>query len=177
MLAGRGRKGIYPHVRPGGRRFDGSRLEQEMTGTLDTTPLDAALAAAIRRYVEAQRRSVATAPRRLERIMLLRRLGLDDAALGQALAAKDARRLPEPLRALIGERIAVELRRLSRQARGGDSRYDINRHIAARRLSNWLEGARDPDEEAADHRTGGRVLNARFARRRKGAAAGRRRSG
>jgi hypothetical protein len=147
-----------------------------MTGTLDTTPLDAALAAAIRRYVEAQRRSVATAPRRLERVMLLLRLGLDDAMLGQALAATDASRLSEPLRVLIGERVAVELRRLSRQARGGDSRYDINRHIAVRRLANWLEGAPDTDEDAADRRTGGRVLNARFARCRKGAAAGRRRS-
>ena len=136
-----------------------------MAGTLDTAPLDAALAAAIRRYVEAQRRALAAEPRRLATIMSLRRMGLDEPALRDALAADEVTRLPGPLRDRIRERVAVELGRLSRQARGGDSRYDINRHIAARRLANWLEGREDAGG-ATDERVAGRILNARFARRR-----------
>lgn len=141
-----------------------------MAGTLDTAPLDAALAAAIRRYVEARRRSLATPPRRLETVVLLRRLGLDEPALRDAVAANDADLLAGPLRERAREKVAAEFGRLSRQARSGDSRYDINRHIAVRRLANWLEGHPVAQGDPAEERLAGRVLNARFARRRARAA-------
>ena len=147
-----------------------------MAGTLDTAPLDAALAAAIRRYVEAQRRSLATAPRCLETVVLLRRLGLDEPALRDALAAQDPARLPGPLRERLRERLAAELGRLSRQARSGDSRYDLTRHIAVRRLASWLAGHPVARGDPADERSPGRVLNARFVRRQARAAKERRRS-
>lgn len=146
-----------------------------MAGSFDTASLDAALAAAIRRHAERQRRTVADELHRLEKAVLLRRLGLDDEAVRLAVAAGSGAQLPASLGAMLGERLATELKRLSRQARGADPRYDINRHIAVRRLANWLEGDQERCDGDTGERTAGRVLNARFARRRAGAAHLRRR--
>lgn len=145
-----------------------------MAGSLDTAALDAALAAAIRRHAERQRRSVARDLHRLDKAVLLRRLGLGDEAVQVAVAAGSAAQLPAPLGAWLRERVAIELRHLTRQARGADPRYDINRHIAVKRLSRWLGGGED-DAGEADERTPGRVLNARFARCRNGIIQRRRR--
>ncbi|MBB4004182.1 hypothetical protein [Aurantimonas endophytica] len=146
-----------------------------MAGSLDTTSLDAALAAAIRCHAERQRRSVARDLQRLEKAVLLRRLGLDDAAVRQAIAVERATQLPAALGIWLRERVTVELQRLTRMARGAHPRYDINRHIAVRRLANWLEGHDERPAEEADERTAGRVLNARFVRHHASAAKLRRR--
>ncbi|NDV87749.1 hypothetical protein GTW51_13665 [Aurantimonas aggregata] len=148
-----------------------------MAGSFDTAPLDAALAAAIRRHAERQRRSVANDLQRLEKAVLLRRLGLDDAAVRVAIAAESAAHLPTPLGVRLRERVTSELKRLTRQARGADPRYDINRHIAVRRLAHWLDGDHQKLNGETDERTAGRVLNARFRRHRAAAAKTRRRQG
>ncbi|MEH6718904.1 MAG: hypothetical protein V7704_08500 [Aurantimonas endophytica] len=111
----------------------------------------------------------------LEKAVLLRRLGLDDAAVRQAIAVERATQLPAALGDWLRERVTVELRRLTRMARGAHPRYDINRHIAVRRLANWLEGSDERPAEEADERTAGRVLNVRFVRHRAAAAKLRRR--
>ncbi|MCW4113841.1 hypothetical protein NPA31_002535 [Aurantimonas sp. MSK8Z-1] len=68
------------------------------------------------------------------------RLGLNIGEIGRLDLRQGSDRVPAALREELQTRAAADLRRLLRLARAGHPAYDLNRHIAARRLLAWLAG-------------------------------------
>ena len=134
-----------------------------MDTTLDLSVLEDRLEAAARRHAEARRSSRARERERLELAALLARHGVPAASAREAVRQDDPRRLPPDLREQLARRLRAECSRQRRYARGRDPRYDINRHIAASRLTDWLEGASAWDAPAPPQGSG-RSLNGAFRR-------------
>lgn len=119
------------------------------------------LSAAVARFAAGLReaedqRAFGSAERRLVAFLAIE--GLTDEA------CRDPAAVPAKVRARILDRLAVEERRMTRLARGARPGYDLNRHIALRRLISLL-GLRTLDETS--RRCSGRELNSRFRRRKR----------
>jgi len=90
------------------------------------------------------------------------------ARLAPDLSVEEADRpetLPTARRQALADRLRGEDARLARLARAADARYDLNRHIALRRLLRRIEAA-GTQTPAPAHPASGRELNRRFAGRR-----------
>lgn len=106
----------------------------------DLSAIEARLRLAARRYNESRHvaleRQMAT--RELEGLLSRFDCALPvdaDRAIGDRLAP-----FPEEVSDRLKRRCADALARLSRHARAADPRYDINRHMAIKRLARWLDG-------------------------------------
>ncbi|MBO0905961.1 hypothetical protein [Jiella sonneratiae] len=104
----------------------------------DLSPMLAILAARIRRHREARQASDLKETQRLELSAALRRFGAAGAGIAAACRDDDPSRLDPAERAAVALRVSRELHRQARFSRGGDPRYDINRHIVVARLARWL---------------------------------------
>lgn len=132
-------------------------------GSRTLASLEAALAAAARRFVRDGRRAASEATQRRGLEAICRRVGFSSAvatAIGEGSA--DAATRDCVLERLEAEKVA--LRRLGRRA---DPAYDINRHIAIHRALKTIGASEAADTNARP--PSGAELNARF-RQRKGAA-------
>ncbi len=106
----------------------------------DLSTIEASLRLAARRYNEARRAELEREISRRELEGLLRRF--DCALPANADRAIDGTRAPFPTDVLdtLEKRCGDALSRLARHARSADPRYDINRHMAIKRLARWLAG-------------------------------------
>ncbi len=134
-----------------------------MTRYLDLSPLTAALEGAARSHAEARRREAQRDLSRLELAMLLRRFGLEQRALSDAVAKDDAAGISAIEAGTLRAKVRAELGLLTRLARRRDPRYDINRHIAVMRLARWLKGGRSWHLHETEPGSG-RSKNRRFRR-------------
>lgn len=129
-------------------------------------PLDQRLAAMAARYLQSRQQAERQRLTRFERSFALARAGIDverargalDSGLAADLDAQDRERLRSFTLA--------ELARAKRYARMFDPRYDLSRHVAARRLLAWLEGERDKPLEAVTEDVGPPFRGKRSSRRR-----------
>ena len=106
----------------------------------DLSTIEASLRLAARRYNEARLRELEREVSMRELEGLLRRFDCDlpmdaDRTIDSTVASF----APE-VSAELKRRCADALKRLARHARSADPRYDINRHMAIKRLALWLAG-------------------------------------
>ncbi|BDA83667.1 hypothetical protein Sa4125_12090 [Aureimonas sp. SA4125] len=127
--------------------------------------LEAAMRAAIAAHRIKLRQEIERKTRSFELRFLLARLGLSPPELDIVDGCPSAAALAPDLACRIETRLVAEADRLSRHARAGSARYDINRHVAVRHALAWLRGGPALPDEAGDRRSG-RELNARFRRSR-----------
>ena len=120
--------------------------------------MEAALAAAARRFLTESRRALIDRTQRHEIRAICARLGLPPHAC-TALASGTAN---PALKADAMARLSREARRLARASRGSRIGYDLNRHIAIRRAIAQLAG---DAAQTLPARPSGRELNTRFCRR------------
>ena len=127
-----------------------------------TRRLEGALARAAADHARSLRSAESAARAAFEQRFLLSRLSLP-----ATLLAGDGTATPA-LRALALDRLRAEGNRLARRARAAGPGYDLNRHIAVRRLLVLLEPAAPTTSEPEGKPGSGRMLNARFRARRMG---------
>lgn len=112
----------------------------------ESTTLEAALARAARRYVEAARKARDEAAADAECLRVLFHLGFSRAELTPLVGGTGP--LAPPLAELAVASLRRAIRRMGRLARCGSPRYDINLHIAYSRTLRRLAGpSRTPDIE------------------------------
>ncbi|MFD2237022.1 hypothetical protein [Aureimonas populi] len=136
-------------------------MEETMVSASAIERMERTLRGAARAYVAALKAAETQGDHRRETRGVLAALGftLDEIALAQQAGAPP----PGFLLPRIREALDRELRRLAREVRAGRAGYDINRHIAARRVWQRLFG---PAKEAATApRRGPRVRPRRRAAR------------
>ncbi|KQT55251.1 MULTISPECIES: hypothetical protein [unclassified Aureimonas] len=104
--------------------------------------LGAALQCAARRYGETLRTAEHADLSSLEMRSLLARAGLPADAIDPS--GSDRAALPAAVRDTALMRLRIESRRLARLARARHPAYDLNRHIAVRRLLTALDAAPKP---------------------------------
>ena len=105
----------------------------------DLSTIEAHLRLAARNYNDARRRELEREVSKRELEGLLHRF---DCALpmntDRVIDGRAA--FSQPVLAELRRRCTGDLARLARHARAADPRYDINRHMAIKRLARWLTG-------------------------------------